>query len=221
MQYGLILVCIGLVLVFLYTEKNKQYISATILKGLASVCFVLLGLLCSPGTGTARMIVYGLITGAVADVLLNLRWVFPAKGQRIFLVGIVVFLVGHILYLAAVLPLSDRPVIGLGVSLVLTVLLLKWIFRQITAKPAFKIFGVIYIGAITLLNSVAFDNLLVNPSAFNGIFAVGALLFLVSDVVLILNTFGSEFKQSLRITNISLYYMGQLLIALSLLQLAA
>lgn len=221
MQYGLILVCIGLVLVFLYAEKNKQYISATILKGLASVCFVLLGLLCSPGTGTARMIVYGLITGAVADVLLNLRWVFPAKGQRIFLVGIVVFLVGHILYLAAVLPLSDRPVIGLGVGLVLTVLLLKWIFRQITAKPAFKIFGVIYIGAITLLNSVAFDNLLVNPSAFNGIFAVGALLFLVSDVVLILNTFGSEFKQSLRITNISLYYMGQLLIALSLLQLAA
>lgn len=220
MQYGLILVCIGLVLVFLYAEKNKQYISATILKGLASVCFVLLGLLCSPGTGTARMIVYGLITGAVADVLLNLRWVFPAKGQRIFLVGIVVFLVGHILYLAAVLPLSDRPVIGLGVGLVLTVLLLKWIFRQITAKPAFKIFGVIYIGAITLLNSVAFDNLLVNPSAFNGIFAVGALLFLVSDVVLILNTFGSEFKQSLRITNISLYYMGQLLIALSLLQLA-
>ena len=221
MQYGLILVCIGLVLVFLYAENNKKYISATILKGLASVCFVLLGLLCSPGTGTARMIVYGLITGAVADVLLNLRWVFPAKGQRIFLVGIVVFLVGHILYLAAVLPLSDRPVIGLGVSLVLTVLLLKWIFRQITAKPAFKIFGVIYIGAITLLNSVAFDNLLVTPSAFNGIFAVGALLFLVSDVVLILNTFGSEFKQSLRITNISLYYMGQLLIALSLLQLAA
>ncbi len=220
MQYGLILVCIGLVLVFLYAEKNKQYISATILKGLASLCFVLLGFLCSPGTGTARMIVYGLITGAVADVLLNLRWVFPGKGQLIFLVGIVVFLAGHILYLAAVLPLSDRPVISLIVGLVVTVLLLKWIFRQITAKPAFKIFGVIYIGAITLLNSVAFDNLLANPSAFNGIFAVGALLFLVSDVVLILNTFGSEFKQSLRITNISLYYMGQLLIALSLLQLA-
>ena len=34
--------------------------------------------------------------------------------------------------------------------------------------------------------------------------------------MLILNTFGSETKQSLRVTNISLYYIGQLLIALSL-----
>ena len=49
-----------------------------------------------------------------------------------------------------------------------------------------------------------------------GIFAVGAILFLVSDIVLILNTFGRETKQSLRVTNISLYYAGQILIALSL-----
>ena len=41
-------------------------------------------------------------------------------------------------------------------------------------------------------------------------------LFLISDIVLILNTFGPETKTSLRITNIVLYYIGQLLIALSL-----
>ncbi len=91
-----------------------------------------------------------------------------------------------------------------------------WIFRQITAKPAFKIFGVFYIGAIMLLNCVAVGNLIAAPSAFTGLFAAGALLFLVSDVVLILNTFGSETRQSLRYTNIGLYYVGQLLIALSL-----
>ena len=51
---------------------------------------------------------------------------------------------------------------------------------------------------------------------FNIIFAIGAVLFLVSDIVLILNTFGSEFRQSLRNTNISLYYAGQLLIAFSI-----
>ena len=38
----------------------------------------------------------------------------------------------------------------------------------------------------------------------------------MSDIVLILNTFGSEFRKSLRNTNISLYYIGQLLIAFSL-----
>ena len=67
-----------------------------------------------------------------------------------------------------------------------------------------------------ILNCVAIGNLISDPSAFTGIFAAGAVLFLISDIVLILNTFGPETKTSLRITNIVLYYIGQLLIALSL-----
>ena len=94
-----------------------------------------------------------------------------------------------------------------------------WIFKQITAKKAFKIFGVVYIGAIMLLNVVAIGNLITAPSVFTRLFAGGAVLFLISDVVLILNTFGEKTRQSLRYTNIALYYAGQLLIALSLLGL--
>ena len=75
----------------------------------------------------------------------------------------------------------------------------------------------VYIGAIVLLNCAAVANLLAAPSSFTGLFAAGAVFFLASDVVLILNTFGSETKQSLRVTNVMLYYVGQLLIALSLL----
>ncbi|MBP0969710.1 MAG: hypothetical protein J5744_06135, partial [Oscillospiraceae bacterium] len=78
-------------------------------------------------------------------------------------------------------------------------------------------FGVVYIGAIMLLNCVAFGNLIESPSPFTAMFAVGAALFLISDIVLILNTFGGEFRQSLRNTNISFYYAGQLMIAFSLL----
>ena len=39
------------------------------------------------------------------------------------------------------------------------------------------------------------------------------------EKIVILNTFGKEFRRSLRVVNISLYYAGQLLIALSLLYL--
>ena len=74
----------------------------------------------------------------------------------------------------------------------------------------------VYIGAIVLLNCVAAGNLIVSPSVFTAVFAAGAALFLFSDIVLILNTFGKETKQGLRVTNISLYYAGQILIALSL-----
>jgi len=69
------------------------------------------------------------------------------------------------------------------------------------------------------MNCVAISNLITAPSTFTAIFALGAALFLISDIVLILNTFGPESKFSLRITNLSLYYLGQLLIALSLLSL--
>ena len=215
-MFVLIVLCLVLAALFLTQESRENYVPAVVLKGLASLCFVILGIICSPGSHLAKLVIAGLVLGCIADVLLNLRWVFQAKGQLIFLVGILVFLSGHILYLAAVLPLSARPAVCIAVGIVLTALLMIWIFKQITAKKAFKIFGVFYIGAIMLLNCVAIGNLLSAPSAFNGLFAAGAVFFLVSDIVLILNTFGSETKQSLRVTNIGLYYIGQLLIALSL-----
>ena len=213
----LIPLCLVLAARFLWQESREKYVPAVILKGLASLCFVLLGLRCSSGTATAGQVTLGLALGCAADVLLNLRWVFEKKGKLIFLAGILVFLGGHILYLAAVLPLCGNKLVTLLAGAALTALLMSWIFKRITAEKAFKIFGVVYIGAIVLLNCAAVANLLAAPSAFTGLFAAGAVFFLVSDVVLILNTFGSETKQSLRVTNVMLYYVGQLLIALSLL----
>ena len=212
----LIPLCLAFAGAFLWTEKQEKYVPAVVLKGLASLCFVVLGLLTSPGTHMAKLIVTGLILGCVADVMLNLRWVFQEKGQMIFLIGILIFLSGHVFYLAAILPMCRSKLLCVLIGAVLTALLMMWIFKRITAKKAFKIFGVIYIGAIVILNCVAIGNLLSAPSAFTGVFAAGAVLFLISDIVLILNTFGAETKQSLRITNIGLYYIGQLLIALSL-----
>ena len=193
MIYILSAFCAVLVYVFLEKEAEKQYVPAVILKGLASLCFVSIGQLCNPGNQVSNLIVMGLIIGFIADILLNLRMVVKEKGQTIFLIGILVI-----------------------IGIVLTTLLMIWIFKRVTAKPAFKIFGVVYIGAIMLLNCVAIANVIAAPSPFNMMFAAGAVFFLVSDIVLILNTFGGEFKQSLRNTNISLYYIGQLLIALSL-----
>lgn len=220
MLYVLIALCAILARFFLKKESEGQYVQAVILKGLASLCFVAIGSMCSPGGQVAKLVMTGLIIGMVADVLLNLRMIFEKKGQLIFLVGILVFLTGHIMYLAAVLPLCPYKLACIIIGIVLTALLMVWIFRRVTAKPAFKIFGVVYIGAIMLLNCVAIGNVIASQSPFNCIFAAGAALFLISDIVLILNTFGSEFKQSLRTTNISLYYAGQVLIAFSLSLLA-
>ena len=209
--------CLCLAALFIWMEKKENYVAAVVLKGLASLCFVFVGIMTGNGSHLAKLVITGLALGCVADVLLNLRWVFPKKGQLIFLVGILVFLSGHVVYLAAVLPMAKNWIVCVIVGVVLTAILMKWIFSKITAKKAFKIFGVFYLGAIMLLNCVAVSNLATAPSAFTGLFSAGALLFLISDIVLILNTFGSEPKFGLRVTNLSLYYIGQLLIAWSLL----
>ena len=210
------ILCLVLACLFIMEENKEKYVAAAVLKGLASLCFVIVGAMTGDGSHLAQLVLVGLILGCVADVLLNLRWVFKEKGKLIFLVGILVFLSGHVVYLAAILPMTKSWVICLATGIVLTAVLMIWIFSKITAEKAFKIFGVFYIGAIVLINCVAVSNLITNPSAFTAIFAGGAVLFLISDIVLILNTFGPESKFSLRITNLSLYYLGQLLIALSL-----
>ena len=126
------------------------------------------------------------------------------------------FLTGHILYLCAIVPLSRNLTVCLIAGVVLAAALLTWIFRTLTVKLAFKIFGVLYIGAIVLMTAVAIGNVVTAPGTAAWMHAVGAVLFTLSDIVLIFNTFGKEQKFSLRITNLSLYYLGQLLIAASL-----
>lgn len=220
MQFLLLaFICLAVAAAFIYFERQEKYLPAVILKGLASLMFVILGILGSRLCGDksfAKLVVAGLVLGCVADVLLNLRFVIPSIGKKIFLVGILVFLSGHVVYLCALIPKCRNLALCLIIGIVLTALVMKWIFTKITAEKAFKIFGVFYIGAIMLMTCVAIGNLIAKPSGANILFALGAVLFLVSDIVLILNTFGKETKFSLRITNLSLYYLGQILIALSL-----
>lgn len=220
MRYSFLCVlCLVFAGAFLYMESKKRHKEALCLKGLASLCFVLFGILGSVQSvdmQTVRDVLTGLWLGFFADILLNLRFVFPKVGQKIFLVGILVFLAGHIMYIIALIP-RCRPLIPcLILGVVLTAVLIWWIFQKITAVPAFKIFGVFYLGAIMIMTSLACGIAFTSPSVFAVLFAAGALLFLASDIILILNTFGSQTRESLRISNILLYYIGQLLIAASL-----
>lgn len=217
----LIILCLAIMSIFIYFEKKEKFVLAVILKGLASLMFVLLGYWCSKATGNTQfnsLVRIGLILGLIADVLLNLRFVFKTKGKIVFLVGILVFLSGHILYLCALVPTVKNVFIPLIIGIVLTAVIIKWIFTQIEAAKAFKIFGIFYIGAIVIMNCFAIANLIQDPSNQRYIiFVIGAISFLISDIVLILNTFGKTTKFSLRIVNLSLYYIGQLLIAFSML----
>lgn len=213
-------ICLALAAVFIVVEKMEKYVVADVIKGVASTFFVVLGILGAMKCNDpvyARMIVIGLVLGAVADVLLNLRYVYEGnKGQLAFLVGICVFLLGHICYIVATLPYCKWLPAAIVIGVVLTALLMYWILGQVEAKPAFKIFGVFYIGAITILNCMALVALINYPSQHAIMFLGGTLLFLASDIILILNTFGTNKSFLRRVANLMLYYVGQIMIALCL-----
>ena len=204
---------------FIKIEHDEKYTLADIMKGSASLMFVIIGLLalknpdCSPAF--LRLIVIGLVCGMIGDILLNLRFVFAEQGQKIFLAGIAVFLAGHILYLVALIPYASHLAVAVIIGAALAAGLLYYIFKTMEVKKAFKIFGVVYLGAVIIMTCLAIDGAIMGGTSA-WIFAVGAVLFTLSDIVLIFNTFSGVTKFSLRITNLSLYYLGQLLIALSL-----
>lgn len=213
-------ICLLIAAVFIFVEKIERYLVADVIKGVASAFFVLLGILGamkSNDASFARLVVCGLILGAIADVLLNLRYVYEGtKGKIAFLAGIVVFLLGHVAYMVACIPYCKVLPAAIVFGVILSALLLYWIFGLIEAELSLKVFGVVYIGAIVILNCMALIVLLGSFNAHWLMFFGGTLLFLVSDVVLILNTFGSNPTFTMRVINLALYYVGQLMIALSL-----
>ena len=222
MSTGIILLCIlgaAIQACFIAVEHKEKYVGAVCLKGSASVVFVIIGAIAfaaAANTQFAKPVFIGLILGAVGDILLNLRFVFEKIGQKIFLLGIAAFLAGHILYLAALVPQSENLWLCVIIGAVIAAVILAYIFKTMDVKPAFKAFGILYIGAVVIMTAIAIGNLVSNPAATTWLYAIGAVLFTVSDVVLIFNTFGEASRFSLRITNLSLYYVGQLLIACSL-----
>ena len=222
--YGLMVLGIIHQGIFIVVEHKEKFVGAVCLKGAASVVFCVIGAMGFSAAmaggydgGFPRLVLIGLIFGAIGDILLNLRWVFEKLNQKIFLSGIAAFLTGHILYLTALIPLSESLPVCVICGVVVAAILLAIIFKTFEVKLAFKIFGILYLGAVILMTSIAIGNCITSGFETSALlYAIGAVLFTVSDVVLIFNTFGKESKFSLRITNLSLYYIGQLLIAGSL-----
>lgn len=211
--------CLVLMCAFIVAEYREEWLKGVILKGCASLCFALLGFLGSAGAVDGRFagfVCAGLATGAVADVLLNLRYLHKRYGNLFFACGTLVFLVGHALYTVAVWPRAAAPLVFVAVGAVATFFIMRWIFSQIEAVGALKLIGVFYVGIVVILNCLALSALLARPGTQQLVFLAGTLLFLVSDVILILNTFGGDPQFKRRIVNLTLYYLGQILIALSL-----
>lgn len=219
------LICVsGLIVdaLFIRTEYAGKMGLATLLKGIASLFFVALGYVCFAyrPSSFGINIFYGLVLGLIGDVLLNMRNLFTGKPSMIvFAVGILAFLGGHFFYIAALLARCPQSLISdLIVTLIVAVIAIPPLMRSIKApSTGLKIFGYVYLIVVSAMFSCAAVILIkTGSSLLNITFAAGALLFLVSDFIMIYYSFGKKIKP-LRAINLLCYYVGQLLIAMSML----
>jgi uncharacterized membrane protein YhhN len=161
------------------------------LKGVTSSWSVLLG---GINLWAARMLKWkqlrffalmeaGLFCGMCADVLLGM----------VFFVGIGVFALGHILYLAAFYSLEKfRPmdlclVLPLAAISIFMVVGTPWIT---VTDPLLKKLLLGYAVIIAAMLGKAWSNLLCKPSPYRWLLAIGSMLFWFSDLVLAIDMFG-------------------------------
>lgn len=177
------------------------------MKSAASVCFTLLGALClAQGERNLYgvLVLAALALGCVGDILLEI----PGGGDRCFLAGLVSFLLGHAVYIAAFVARGGfawiQPVAAL--LLIVSVLLM---FRLMKVDfGAMKLPAHAYCVVIGLMLGCSVT---VSP-----IVCAGAALFVLSDIVLALIRFAGKTQKGMTMLNLTTYYAAQILLALSI-----
>ena len=207
-------------LMFIYTEKKEEMKKALLLKMLAASLFVIAGFIGFQECTDKRFaffIVLGLIFGWFGDFFMNYRFLSP-KQKPVFLIGAMSFFINHIFYIVSLTPFMIgtlvKAILVTGVALVTVT---HWIVKQAEAGLGLKIFGHVYLSTLTFITAETFVMFLMDPHNMGIlVMCIGAALFTVSDYILILNAFSNKKKAWMRPANLIAYYLGQIMIACSL-----
>ena len=209
---------LAVLLAALYIRVN-QYGAPPVkllLKTLASLAFVCLGLLGAARAGGAYawLTWIGLILGAAGDVLLQFMDCRPKDRESFFRAGLGAFLIGHVFYIVAFALLGR--VTGWAVLLA-AVLFAALFLLQFPARMDLKGQKVpVYAYAAVISVMTAFAVLSFGAGARGALVGLGGILFLVSDAILALIFFSPIREKALPTWNLITYYAAQILLALSI-----
>ena len=207
-------------LIFIYVEKKGEMKKALLFKMMAASLFVVagfIGLQKCTDRRFASFIVLGLLFGWLGDFFMNYRFL-SQKQKVVFLIGAMSFFTNHVFYIVALTPFMEgtfiKAILVTGVALVT---ITRWIVKQAEVNAGLKIFGYVYLSALTFITAETLFMFLANPENTGIlIMCIGAAFFTVSDYLLILNAFSSRKKNWMRPANLLFYYLGQMIIVCSL-----
>lgn len=186
-------------------------------KSIASSLFVLIGTINfvyflktkQENKKFAAMLLAGLVFGMLGDILLEI----------IFIVGAVLFAIGHIFYFFAFCAIEKFNIKNLIASACLFIPCTLFI----TLVPIFDFGGTLmqmvcvsYALIISCMTGKAISNAIKNKTPLNILLAIATVLFTFSDLMLVLSVFGPSGIVFL-ILCLGTYYPAQLLLAYSIL----
>ena len=231
MIVAIVLLCLGaLTSVFFIASKVINYsLKTIILKTIASLFFVALGIYCAVVTSGPVafkvLLVLGLFFGMLGDLLLGFKYITTKTKNIWILAGMFAFAFGHICYVAALFAGYYVPGNPWFIALpFITAIVISSIYMVVSRKVGINFgkllpFGLFYLFCLTSMVSTSlYMNILNRFSVVNLVmFLIGAAFFAASDFMLT----GAYFKEGKRSktymgTYSVFYYVAQFVIAFSL-----
>ena len=213
-------VCGGFVALFLKAFYDGKFNRALLFKGIASLCFIALGvvsLITSQMSATGVLVFVGLCLGLVGDEVIALCQNLPKYDMQFFLGGGSFFIVGHILYIIALFLHGELNIACLVVSFVV-IAALSLIYEKYRKfyKGSMKYSLMLYMGVVIFMAATAIGVFFKQLTVGAGLFAIGGIFFAVSDNILFAYKLGEnpKFKQNILLH--AAYYLAQLAIACSI-----
>lgn len=226
---SLVLIGLGAIFttLFIYGKLTNYSWKTTMFKTIDSLLFLSLGIFLFFYKGQPKIgifILLGLTFGLLGDVALAFKRIVKSKDKFFTLLGMVMFIIGHIFYTTGLFVNYHVPgnivhiIVPIVAALIIAVAI---VFIELKLKfklGGFKYFGVLYFSA---LFSVSMSCLSLNIlHSFNNIFLilmlVGAIIFASSDILLTRTYFKENCPKGFLISTSITYYVAQFLIAFTL-----
>ena len=218
----ILLISAGAVLetLFIMRSYKRRDVSSVVLKTMASVVFVLLGLLELRKTGPsvyAWYVVAGLTLGMLGDLLLALRFLSEKLHRLFFAAGSVSFFLGHIAYILAILALCPGAwLYAIPIAVVALGAASFYAYAKEVRAGKVTPLGAVYIASVLFMTACAATGAFISSSRALFLFFVGGVCFSASDNMLVVLSFGKNDSPYRNAVLHVLYYMAQIFIALTI-----
>lgn len=215
--------------VFLFKRSQGANITNLILKTVSSVAFLLtamVAIMLNPETlNYGVLILMGGALGLIGDIVLDLKCIYLEDADKYLYAGFSFFLAGHVLYNIAIVMLNglkwQQVIICIAISILIGTITVLTSKTMKIEFGKFKLIVLAYSSLLVLTSATSILSAFLTGDVSMIILAIGAVLFLLSDLVLSFTYFSKGWDKPVHIfVNHLLYYAAQFLIASSIMFIA-